>query len=68
MKTAYATIKGFELTRMIRRGHCTLPRLGAAGEIRLVNELFGLAAGRDIADRFVMPFRSYCNKAVRPKA
>jgi transposase-like protein len=44
MKTAYATIKGFEVMRMIRRGHCILPQPGAAGEIRLVNQLFGLAA------------------------
>src|SRR4029453_2326391 len=44
MKTARATIKGFEVMRMIRRGHCLLQRLGAAGEVRLVNQLFGLAA------------------------
>jgi transposase, IS6 family len=44
MKTAYATIKGFEVMRMIRRGHCVLPQPGATGEIRLVNQLFGLAA------------------------
>jgi transposase-like protein len=44
MKTAYATIKGFEVMRMIRRGHCILPQPGATGEIRLVNQLFGLAA------------------------
>ncbi|TIP11048.1 MAG: DDE domain-containing protein [Mesorhizobium sp.] len=44
MKTAYATIKGFEVMRMIRRGHCTQPSPGVTGEIRLVNELFGLAA------------------------
>jgi transposase-like protein len=44
MKTAYATIKGFEVMRMIRRGHCVLPQPGATGEIRLVNHLFGLAA------------------------
>jgi transposase, IS6 family len=44
MKTAYATIKGFEVMRMIRRGHCILRTPGATGEIRFVNELFGLAA------------------------
>jgi transposase, IS6 family len=44
MKTAYATIKGFEVMRMIRRGHCVLPESGVTGEIRLVNQLFGLAA------------------------
>ncbi len=44
MKTARATIKGFEVKRMIRRGHCRLPGPGATGEIRLVNQLFGLAA------------------------
>lgn len=44
MKTASATIKGFEVMRMIRRGHCIQQQLGVIGEIRLVNQLFGLAA------------------------
>jgi transposase-like protein len=44
MKTASATIRGFEVMRMIRRGHCILPQPGVTGEIRLVNQLFGLAA------------------------
>jgi transposase-like protein len=44
MKTASATLKGFEVMRMIRRGHCVLTQPGATGEIRLVNQLFGLAA------------------------
>jgi len=43
MKTAYATIKGFEVMRMIRRGHCMLTEPGSTGEIRFVNQLFGLA-------------------------
>jgi IS6 family transposase len=29
---------------MIRRGHCILRQAGPIGEIRLVNQLFGLAA------------------------
>ena len=44
IKTARATLKGFEVMRMIRRGQCVLARPGAIGEIRLVNQLFGLAA------------------------
>jgi transposase-like protein len=44
MKTAFATIKGFEVMRMIRRGHCILQAAGTTGEIRLVNQLFGLSA------------------------
>jgi transposase, IS6 family len=44
MKTASATIKGFEVMRMIRRGHCILQQPGAIGEIRLMNQLFGPAA------------------------
>jgi IS6 family transposase len=43
MKTASATSKGFEVMRMIRRGHCVLSHSGVAGEIRLVSQLFGLA-------------------------
>src|SRR5678815_2193391 len=33
MKTAYATIKGFEIMRMIRRRHCTLIEPGVTGEV-----------------------------------
>jgi transposase-like protein len=44
MRTAYPTLKGFEVMRMIRRGHCILQAGGTTGEIRLVNQLFGLAA------------------------
>jgi transposase-like protein len=44
MKTAAATLTGFEIMRMIRRGHCNLRQAGPIGEIRLVNQLFGLAA------------------------
>ncbi len=43
MKTASATLRGFEVMRMIRRGHCMRQDPGTAGEIRLVNQLFGLA-------------------------
>jgi transposase-like protein len=44
MKTAAATIKGFEIMRMIRRGHCIQRERRATGEIRLVNQLFSLLA------------------------
>ena len=44
MKTACATIKGFEIMRMIRRGHCICREPGAAVEIRFVNKLSGLPA------------------------
>ena len=44
MKTAAATLTGFEIMRMIRRGHCIQRERRATGEIRLVNQLFGLAA------------------------
>jgi len=42
MKTAYATLKGFEVMRMFRKGQFSawtrLP--GVAGEIRLINRIF----------------------------
>jgi transposase-like protein len=44
MKTAAATLTGFEIMRMIRRGHCIQRERQATGEARLVNQLFGLAA------------------------
>ena len=44
MKTATATIKGFEIMRMIRRGHCLTCRPGVGNEIRFVNQLFHVAA------------------------
>jgi len=37
MKTATATIKGFEIMRMIRRGHCLTCKQGVHNEIRFVN-------------------------------
>jgi transposase-like protein len=43
MQTAAATLKGFEIMRMIRRGHYIQRGRRATGEIRLVNQLFGLA-------------------------
>jgi transposase, IS6 family len=44
MRTASATLKGFEVMRMIRRRHCILTQPSVTGEIRLINQLFGLAA------------------------
>ncbi len=44
MRTASATIRGFEIMRMIRRGHCMLKEPGAKDEVRFVNNLFGIAA------------------------
>ena len=44
MKTAAVTLNGFEIMRMIRRGHYIQRERQAAGEVRLVNQLFGLAA------------------------
>jgi transposase-like protein len=44
MKTAAATLTGFEVMRMIRRSHCIQRGHRATGEIRLVDQLFGLAA------------------------
>jgi transposase, IS6 family len=44
MKTAAATLTGFEIMRMIRRGHCLQRERRVIGEIRLINQLFSLAA------------------------
>jgi IS6 family transposase len=44
MKTAAATLTGFEIMRMIRRGHYNKRGCRATSEIHLVNQLFGLAA------------------------
>jgi IS6 family transposase len=44
MKTAIATIKGFEIMRMIRRGHGLTCKRGVRNEIRFVNQLFQVAA------------------------
>ena len=40
MKTASATIKGFEVMRMIRRGHCLTCNPNVKDEARFVNKLF----------------------------
>jgi IS6 family transposase len=44
MKTATATIKGFELMCIIRRGHCLTCKRGVRNEIRFVNRIFEIAA------------------------
>ncbi len=44
MKTAVSTIKGFEIMRMFRRGHCLTCKPGVRNEIRFVNQLFQVAA------------------------
>lgn len=46
MTTAYATLKGFEVMRMFRKGQfdCWYPGEGVKGEIRLINKAFGIYA------------------------
>ena len=44
MKTAAVTLTGFEIMRMIRRGHYNKRGCRATGEISQINQLFGLAA------------------------
>jgi len=41
LPTASATIKGFEVMRMIRKRQCLMLESGAAGEGRLVSEASG---------------------------
>jgi hypothetical protein len=57
MKTAYATIKGFEIMRMIRRRHCILIEPGVTGEVRFVNKLFDLAAYPRCRERQILSDR-----------
>jgi transposase-like protein len=44
MKTAYATIKGFEVMRMIRKRQYICLEPGVTGEVRFVAKLFGVYA------------------------
>ena len=46
MKTAYATIKGFEVMRMFKKGQFTwwIDAIGGGTEARFINRLFGLYA------------------------
>ncbi len=44
MRTAAATIKGFEVMRMIRRGHCLTCKPRVQDEVRFVNKLFDIFA------------------------
>ena len=44
LPTASATIKGFEVMRMIRKRQCLILDPGVAGEVRFVNRLFRFAA------------------------
>ncbi|KTD57000.1 transposase [Legionella santicrucis] len=42
MKTAYATIKGFEIMRMFKKGQFDIWMYGNRNEVSFINELFGL--------------------------
>lgn len=42
MKTAAATTKGFEVMRMIRRGHCRTCKPSVKDEVGFVNKLFNI--------------------------
>ena len=42
MKTAYATIKGFEVMRMFKKGQFNCWMYGNRNEISFINEQFGL--------------------------
>jgi transposase, IS6 family len=44
LPTASATIKGFEVMRMIRKRQCLMLDSGTTGEVRFVNRLFRVAA------------------------
>jgi len=44
LPTASATIKGFEVMRMIRKRQCLMQESGATVEVRFANRLFRLAA------------------------
>ena len=47
MKTAYATIKGFELMQMFKKGQLDIWKLGQGltGEIWLIERQFGIYRG-----------------------
>lgn len=44
MRTASATIKGFEVMRMIRREHCLSSKPHVKDEVCFVNKLFDIFA------------------------
>ena len=46
LKTAYATIKGFEVMRALRKGQAAIFNLtgGVRGEVRIVERAFGIGA------------------------
>ena len=44
MKTAFGTIKGFEVLRMIRRGHCLTCKPNVRDEVRFVNKVFDVSS------------------------
>jgi hypothetical protein len=64
LPTASATIKGFEVMRMIRKGQCLMLEQGPTGDVRFVNRLFHLAAP-DESRRAGQSARRgcYCNRA-----
>ena len=66
MKTATATMKGCEVMRMIRRGHCLTCKPHVKDELRFVNKLFEHLRYRclmETAQRTNCDQQSQCNRA-----
>ena len=42
MKTPYATIKGFEIMRMFKKGQFNMAMYGTRNEVSFINEQFGI--------------------------
>ena len=63
MKTTYATIKGFEVTRMIRKRQCILLESGITGEVRFVANLFGVSRLTVAPQGLAPPTTTKCNSA-----
>src|SRR3546814_7441161 len=67
MPTAYATLKGFEVMRALRKGQaqewCLQP--GIMGEVRLVERAFGLGPSA-LTDTMIMLNKHFANAAYSP--
>jgi hypothetical protein len=65
MKSACATIKGFEVLRMIRKRQCIGLEPEVAGEVRFLAKLFGVPARRSRSTGDALPRIANCNRAWR---
>lgn len=63
MKTAYATIRGFEIMRMFKKGQFNVWMYGDRNEVSFINQIFGSTAEIYSKKIDLCTYFGFCNGA-----